>query len=360
MDLFNSTSIDENSSEEDSQVRHNFLEDTTRPTISDPGEALFMMVVRNQFRVAKFMQDYHGSTQRRRTITRDRVAGHTRLVNDYFCVEPMYTDDMFRRRFRMRKELFLRIVTDLENHPSGFFKWREDAARRKGLSPLQKCTAAIRQLAYGGSADQFDEYLRMGETTALECLSNFCQCVIQIYGGEYLRKPNATDITRLLEMHEQKHGFPGMLGSLDCMHWAWKNCPVAWRAQYTRGDHGYPTIVLEAVASVDLWIWHAFFGVAGSRNDINMLNESPIFNDVLKGNAPEVNFIVNGTQYTKGYYLTDGIYPEWATFVKSFSCPQDPKRIKFKERQEAARKDVERAFGVLQARWAIIRGLGRH
>lgn len=86
----------------------------------------------------------------------------------------------------------------------------------------------------------------------------------------------------------------------------------------------------------------------------------PLFNDVSKGNAPEVNFLVNGTQYTKGYYLTDGIYPEWATFVKSFSCPQDPKRMKFKERQEAARKDVVRTFGVLQARWAIIRGPGRH
>ncbi|XP_042410271.1 uncharacterized protein LOC121999692 [Zingiber officinale] len=133
---------------------------------------------------------------------------------------------------------------------------------------------------------------------------------------------------------------------------------IAWRAQYTRGDHGYPTIVLETVASVDLWIWHAFFGVVGSRNDINVLNESPIFNEVLKGNAPEVNFIVNGTQYTKG--LTDGIYPECATFVKSFSCPKDLKRMKFKERQEAAKKDVERAFGVFQARWAIIRGPGRH
>ncbi|XP_042410212.1 uncharacterized protein LOC121999620 [Zingiber officinale] len=212
------------------------------------------MVVRNQFRVIEFMQDYHESTQRRRTINRDRVTGHTQLVNYYLCVEPVYTDDMFRRRFQMRKELFLRIVTDLENHPSGFFKWREDASRRKGLSPLQKCTAATRQLTYGGSVDQFDEYLRMGETTALECLSNFCQCVIQIYEDEHLRKSNATDITCLLEMHEPKYDFPGMLGSLDCMNWVWKNCPVAWRAQYTRGDHGYPTIVLEAVASVDLWI----------------------------------------------------------------------------------------------------------
>ncbi|XP_075504608.1 uncharacterized protein LOC142542044 [Primulina tabacum] len=251
--------------------RENIPEDT-----SDLGEELFMTMVHNQHRATEFIQTSYGNAQRRRSINIERIAGHIQLVNDYFSSEPVYTDDMYRRRFRMRKELFLRIVTDLKNHLDGYFKWREDAARRKGLSPLQKCTAAIRQLAYGGPADQLDGYLRMGETTALECLSNFCQCVMQIYGRVYLRKPNAIDVARFLEIHEQRHGFPGMLGNLDCMHWAWKNCPVAWRAQYTRGDHGYPTILLEAVASADLWIWHAFFGVAGSRNDINVLNESPL------------------------------------------------------------------------------------
>lgn len=41
-------------------------------------------------------------------------------------------------------------------------------------------------------------------------------------------------------------------------------------------------------------------------------------------------------------------------FVKSFSCPQDEKRKKFKKYKESARKDVERAFGVLQGRWEIL------
>ncbi|XP_042432916.1 uncharacterized protein LOC122019525 [Zingiber officinale] len=183
---------------------------------------------------------------------------------------------------------------------------------KKGLSPLQKCTATIRQLAYGVSADHYDEYLRIAEITVIQCLFNFCRCVIEVFGAQYLRRPNAADNQHLLEMHEQRHGFPAMLGSLDWSH-----------------------------------------------NDINVLNESSLFNDVLQGNAPEVNFTINNTQYTKGYYLTDEIYPEWATFVKSFPCPQDPKRKIFKERQEAARKDAERAFGVLQSRWAMIKGLGR-
>ncbi|GJY22260.1 Toll/interleukin-1 receptor domain-containing protein [Tanacetum coccineum] len=63
---------------------------------------------------------------------------------------------------------------------------------------------------------------------------------------------------------------------------------------------------------------------------------------------PECPFIVNGHTYRKGYYLADGIYPEWSTFVKTFSVTRDAKTFKFKTVQESARKDIERAFGVLQ------------
>ncbi|XP_062103274.1 uncharacterized protein LOC133814310 [Humulus lupulus] len=216
---------------------------------------------------------------------------------------------------------------------------------RRELSPLQKCTAAMRMLAYGSLADYVDEYVRIGETTAIECLVNFVRGVDDIFGTEYLRRPNAGDIHRLLQMGEA-HGFPGMLGSIDCMHWEWKNCPVAWKVQFTRGDHGRPTIMLEVVASQDLWIWHAFFGVPGSNNDLNVLNQSPLFIDILQGQAPKVEFTINDTEYNKGYYLADGIYPKWGTFVKTIPPPQGEKIKLFARCQEAVCKDVERAFRV--------------
>ena len=77
----------------------------------------------------------------------------------------------------------------------------------------------------------------------------------------------------------------------------WKNCPVAWKGQFTRGDQRKPTIMLEAVASIDFWIWHTFFGVAGSNTDINVLDQSPLFNDVLNGFTLNVHFVINGTTY---------------------------------------------------------------
>ena len=91
---------------------------------------------------------------------------------------------------------------------------------------MQKLTAVFRMLTYGVAADATDEYVRIGESTALRSLRRFVKAVIEVFGEEYLRSPNENDIHRLLALGNER-GFPGMLGSLDCMHWRCKNCPSA-------------------------------------------------------------------------------------------------------------------------------------
>ena len=75
----------------------------------------------------------------------------------------------------------------------------------------------------------------------------------------------------------------------------------------------------------------------------------------MEGLAPPCNYVIGGHEYTKGYYLADGIYPTWATFVKTVRNPVGEADCHFAKRQELVRKYVERAFGVLQARWAVVR-----
>ena len=117
----------------------------------------------------------------------------------------------------MNKPLFLSIVHRLSTEVE-YFRPTEDAVGRSSLSPLQKCTAAIRQLAYGGGADTVDEYVRLGETTARKCLHHFTAGIIHLFGDQYLRRPTPEDLERLLLVGEQR-GLPGMIGSIDCMHW---------------------------------------------------------------------------------------------------------------------------------------------
>ena len=97
-----------------------------------------------------------------------------------------------------------------------------------------------------------------------------------------------------------------------------------------------------------------FFGMPGSNNDINVLQQSDLFDDIIHGNAPACHYQVNGNDYHMGYFLSDGIYPKWATLIQAPRKPGPMKERHFKMRQESVRKDVERAFGVLQARWHII------
>ncbi|KAJ0467388.1 putative harbinger transposase-derived protein [Helianthus annuus] len=165
--------------------------------------------------------------KRRKFIRRDHIQGHERLYRDYFAENPVYPSNLFRRRFRMSRPLFLRILNEVvANEP--YFVQRRDNIGRLGLSSMQKITAALRMLAYGVSADFMDEYIRIGESTAMESLKKFCETIVSIFSSEYLRSPNTNDITRLLAIADQR-GFPGMLGSIDCMHWKWKNCPTAWK-----------------------------------------------------------------------------------------------------------------------------------
>ncbi|GJT43804.1 ALP1-like protein [Tanacetum coccineum] len=107
--------------------------------------------------------------------------------------------------------------------------------------------------------------------------------------------------------------------------------------------------MLEAVASQDFWIWHAFFWLSGANNDLNILYHSNLFDEVLDNVAPDCPFTVNGHTYKRGYYLPDGIYPTWAAFVKSYTIARTAPDLNFKRAQ-----DIKWASGVLQGRWGII------
>lgn len=156
-----------------------------------------------------------------------RQRAHSRLIKDYLAENPVYDDVCFRKSFRMRKHLFLRIVEALGNH-SKYFRQRHDDDGRCRYSPLMKCTAAMRILAYGLESDVLEDYLQLGDNTTVECIREFAEGVVDVFAEQYLRRPNEEDIALLLAAGKAR-GFTGMMGSINCMHWEWDDCPRVWR-----------------------------------------------------------------------------------------------------------------------------------
>lgn len=48
---------------------------------------------------------------------------------------------------------------------------------------------------------------------------------------------------------------------------------------------------------------------------------SPMFDDALEGCVSNINSIIIGNDYSIGYYLIDGTYLRWVTFVKTIPQP---------------------------------------
>ncbi|KAM1259128.1 hypothetical protein ACFX13_039354 [Malus domestica] len=138
----------------------------------------------------------------------------------------------------------------------------DDHHRRQKASHSRRVMEAVGQIAKPRRVanldrkrekrDQVDEIARMGKTTVLESLMRFCSAIEALYTKEYLRTPTSRDMRRLLRKGEMR-GFPGMIGSIDCMHWTWKNCPRA-------------------------------------QNDLNVLAQSPVFDELLQGNSPRCTY----------------------------------------------------------------------
>nr|XP_028954603.1 uncharacterized protein LOC114823281 [Malus domestica] len=161
------------------------------------------------------------------------------------------SDDDHRRQRASHSRHVMEAVGEIAKlrHTANFDRKREkrdDAFRVLGLLPEQKITATLRMLSYEASADQVDEIARMGKTTVLESLMRFCFAIEALYTNEYLRKPTPRNMRRLLR--------------------------------------------------------------EGTQNDLNVLAQSPVFDNLLQRKSSKCTYWVNGTKYDGPYYLADGIY----------------------------------------------------
>ena len=81
--------------------------------------------VEDTYIVNRFIQrrkkiEEDSGSRRRKYLNRDHAATNQRLIDDYFAKEPTYDDAMFRRRYRIQKHVFLRIVRDLSSSDNYF------------------------------------------------------------------------------------------------------------------------------------------------------------------------------------------------------------------------------------------------
>jgi Plant transposon protein len=285
---------------------------------------------------------------------------HAAIMEDHLGEFSLYTKD-FKRFFRLSRSRVQCIIMALANSDLAFYKsFRKDKFGNEGASMEAKVLLPIRTLAYGVGDHCFMDVYQMSPAMAQTCCTTFCRVIPQLFGEDYMSLPTAADLGAITALHKRVHGVNGMLGSLDCMHTYWKSCPVAWQQSF-KGKQCGPTIVLEAMSDHCLWFWHTSYGYAGAMNDLNIFNQSPLPTRLTDGTftslekeAGVVPYPIGDKTHDKLFILVDGIYPKYSRFVRGITEPIGETESRFTAWQEGARKDIERAFGVLQGMWKAV------
>ncbi|XP_020157755.1 uncharacterized protein [Aegilops tauschii subsp. strangulata] len=222
-------------------------------------------------------------------------------MDDYFTHDALFADNL-RQHFRIRKNVFDCLYHGVWSFDD-YFILKKNVVGRIGFSGYEKCTATLRMLAYGTTDDSWDGYLRMSEST--------CEDVMTLRGSRQSQKQESGQVC--------------------------SNLLTACIGNERTAQKLY-------------------------KDNIRVILRSPSFLKQLHHmiKAPPCYYTVNGNEYNTGYYLVDDIYPPWATFVNTISSPVGQKKYHFAQRQEAARKDVERTFGVLEKRFAVVHGPAKY
>jgi hypothetical protein len=144
---------------------------------------------------------------------------------------------------------FERLVTDLMATPADkfpVFKVNETVTGNDVASIQTRLLLPLKTYAYGVATHAFIDYFSCSMPFANQCCREFDSMIFGLYQHEYLlRKPTKDDVLKeIVALHKHKHHIDGLLGSLDCTHIYWKNCPVAWKAKVNTKKEEMPLLLL--------------------------------------------------------------------------------------------------------------------
>eukprot|EP00170_Pyropia_yezoensis_P006476 contig_26434_g6497 len=252
----------------------------------------------------------------------------------------------------------LDIEAAVAAHTAAVQKWRRRSrASMVGKPPRYRGSVPGRRpnkpRDFARATDRDEEYCRLKNSTIGVAVKKLVAFIVEEHSPTYLRALNDEELDLILRRNAER-GLPGRIGSLDCSHWEWRNCPKGM-AGIHQNRKAKRSIIMETVCDEDLWIWHLFVGCPGSMNDLNVMYQSPLYHDVTSGAWPprDKPFTVNGRTRTLLCYLVDGIYPHYPCFICAYPNTDTPKKKVFNRLQEAIRKDAERLYGVLNSRFHV-------
>ena len=218
---------------------------------------------------------------------------------------------------------------------------------------------ALNILKHGSTCDHLQGLSGVSGSTWNHIFHTFTAQFKQRKLRQYIKFPDAEELARSMSVYDQI-GFPGCCSSTDCTHIYWDRCPAQMRS-LASGKENRPTVVYSASVDHARKIFNYAGPFYGTVNDksislydkwLKAVPTDPLFTEVTY-ELYDKDGVKN--TYRGAWVMCDGGYHKF----RYMQCPlkyssSDAIKV-WSGAVESARKDVECIFGLLKARFSILK-----
>ena len=270
----------------------------------------------------------------------------------------------FRNRFTVPFQLFQELLL----MANAWFPQRLSDAYGKEVSPIElKLLGTLRILGKGCSWDLLYELSGVSaEVHRRWTLAFIARFAKEMYPS-YVHGPRNNSEMESVSGLYAASGFPGCIGSTDCVHIRWEKCPSVEATTYRNGKHTFTSIAYEMTVTHSKKFQATTIGHYGTTSDKTIVKFDGFVQDIRTKkrftNAQyELQISPNEWITEKGVYLlVDGGYHKWRIMQCPIKHTPDIDEIRWSEFAESIRKDVECSFGILKKRFQLLKiGINWH
>ena len=272
---------------------------------------------------------------------------------------------IFRRRFRLPYDEFMKMVEDLKTHEN-FIRWHNKDCIGNEPSDLRLLLmGTLRYIGRGLTFDDIEEFSFISGEVHRKFFCTFIEYGNTYLYNKYVVNPASDVDVSIFEKVFALAGFNGCIGSTDGTHVGMLQCPSWACINHSGHKLATPSRNYNATVTHAHQILGTTCGHPGSWNDKTLI----MFDDLIRGvnegrhytnnefklleldkDKQEVEVIYQGV-----WFIVDNGYLNWSCTVPPMKNPISYEQIRFSEWLESVRKDVECTFGSLKKRFAILK-----
>ena len=250
------------------------------------------------------------------------------------------------------------------------FYYIVDSCKKKEIFSPDRCLTSVpielkvlislRILGRGNVADDIAEMSGVPRSSVSKFFLQFIHGFNHHYHDAFISFPKTFQQLSLITKLYAKLGLPGTCGSMDCTHIVWYNCPKNL-INHCKGREKHSTVKFQVVCDHTRKILYCSKWYPGAIHDITVCRNDDFSKWLMEEEAlKNVEYVVfdeygRPRKCLGAHILVDGGYLKHACFI----CPQphrcDSSSVYWSELVESVRKDIECVFGILKARFRILR-----